>query len=199
MTNLAPDAFLSGDKVYLRAFESIDLAMVTRIENHPDPRETLFYALPTNAETQKEKIAALINNPNTILFTICKKSDNQPIGQTYLIRIDWVGKMATFYLGIADKENWSKGFGSDTVKLILNYAFSELNLNRIQLHVAEKNTAAIKIYKKHGFIIEGKLREAMYQHGRYWDFNLMGILKSDWKKNHMTDTGSGKRKIRPQK
>ena len=199
MKKQTPDTFLSGDKVYLRAFKSIDLEMVTRIENHPDPRETLFYALPTNTETQHEKITALVNNPNAILFTICNKDDSQPIGQTYLIRIDWVGRMATFYLGIADKENWSKGFGSDTVKLILDYAFNELNFNRIQLHVAEKNSAAVKIYKKHGFIIEGKLREAMYQHGRYWDFYLMGVLKSDWEKNHKMDTGSEKKKINPLK
>ncbi|MEN8229810.1 MAG: GNAT family protein [Bacteroidota bacterium] len=180
MKESAPETFLNGEKVYLRAYEANDLAMVTRIENHPDPRETLFYALPTNAETQQEKISTLINNPNAILLTICSKADNQPVGQTALVRIDWIGRMATFYLGIADKENWSKGYGSDTVKLMLDYAFNELNLNRIQLHVAEKNSAAVKVYKKYGFIIEGKLREAMYQHGRYWDFYLMGILKSDY-------------------
>ena len=90
MNNLASDIFINGDKVYLRAFESGDLAMLCRLENHPDPRETLFYALPTNTETQQEKVNALIKDPNTILFTICSKADNQPVGQTMLVRIDWV-------------------------------------------------------------------------------------------------------------
>jgi len=190
MKTTASDTFISGKKVYLRAFESHDLEMITRIENHPDPRETLFYALPTNTEAQQDKIMSVVKDPNAILFTICSKSDNQPVGQTALVRIDWIGKMGTFYLGIADKENWSKGYGSETVMLMLDYAFNELNFNRVQLHVAEKNSAAVKIYKKHGFIVEGTLREAMFQHGKYWDFYLMGILKSDWDKNPENNTCS---------
>lgn len=183
MKEIIPETFLDGNAIYLRAFESGDITMVTRMENHPHPRETLFFALPTNTETQQEKTSLLINDPNAILFTICSKADKQPVGQTALVRIDWIGSMATFYLGIADKENWSKGYGSETVKMILDYAFNELNLNRIQLHVAEKNQAAVQLYKKSGFIVEGKLRQAMYQHGKYWDFYLMGILKTDWESN----------------
>jgi RimJ/RimL family protein N-acetyltransferase len=187
MKNLAPDTFINGEKIYLRAFENKDLEMVNRLENHPDPRETLFYALPTNTENQQEKINNLVKDPNTILLTICDKADDQPVGQTALVRIDWVGKMGTFYLGIADKENWSKGYGSETVKLMLDYSFNELNFNRVQLHVAVKNSAAVKIYKRYGFLVEGKLREAMYQHGKYWDFYLMGILKKDWEKLNKKD------------
>jgi RimJ/RimL family protein N-acetyltransferase len=182
MRSQEQEIFIKGEKVYLRAYKGEDLAMVTRLENHPDPRETLFYALPTSEETQQEKLNAMVKDPNTILLTICSNADHQPVGQTALVRIDWVGKMGTFYLGIADKENWSKGYGSETVKLILEYSFNELNFNRVQLHVAEKNSAAVKIYKRNGFKIEGTLREAMFQHGKYWDFYLMGILKSDWEK-----------------
>ncbi len=172
--------FIKGEKVFLRACEPGDMEMITGIENHPDTRETLFYALPTNAETQQEKISGLIKDHNTIILTICSIDNKQPVGQTALVRIDWIGRMATFYLALADKKNQAKGYGTETVKLMLEYSFNELNLNRVQLHVAIKNTAAVKVYEKSGFIIEGTLREAMYQHGKYWDFYLMGILKSDW-------------------
>ncbi|OQX94766.1 hypothetical protein B6I21_08925 [candidate division KSB1 bacterium 4572_119] len=62
----------------------------------------------------------------------------------------------------------------------INYAFQTLNLNRIQLHVNAKNTAAIRIYKKIGFQQEGILRQAMYKNEEYFDFLVMGILRSDW-------------------
>jgi RimJ/RimL family protein N-acetyltransferase len=94
--------------------------------------------------------------------------------------------MAIFYIGIADKENWSKGYGTETLGLILDYAFNTLNLNRIQLVVAVENIAAVKVYQKAGFIIEGTLREAMFHQGKYCDFYIMGILLSDWRKTRHT-------------
>jgi RimJ/RimL family protein N-acetyltransferase len=87
--------------------------------------------------------------------------------------------MAIFYIGIADKTNWSKGYGSEATELMVHYAFSTLNLNRIQLHVAKENKPAVKVYQKAGFKIEGTLREAMYHKGQYCDFYVMGILRSD--------------------
>jgi RimJ/RimL family protein N-acetyltransferase len=171
--------FLKGEKVYLRAFEKGDEEMIARIENHPAPRKTLFYAFPTNAQQQLEKVEKLINDRSSVIFTICTSENNKPIGQTALLRIDWVGRMAIFYIGIADQENWSKGYGSETTSMIIDYAFDTLNLNRIQLHVAKENIAAVKTYQKSGFPIEGELREAMFHEGRYCDFYVMGLLRKE--------------------
>jgi RimJ/RimL family protein N-acetyltransferase len=174
------NVFLQGEKIILRAFEEGDERVVAQIENHPDSRETLFYALPTTIEQQKEKILNNIKSPNNVLFTICRKEDNTPIGQTALFRIDWVGRMAIFYIGIAGRENWSKGYGSEATAIMVEFAFQTLNLNRIQLHVAVENQGAVKIYQRSGFQIEGTLREAMFHNGHYSDFYVMGILKNDW-------------------
>lgn len=159
--------------------------MVARIENHPDTRQTLFYAFPTTFQQQKDKILSNINDPNTIVFAICRKADGKPIGQTALFRIDWVGRMATFYIGIADKENWSKGYGSEATMKMVEYAFETLNLNRVHLHVAVENEGAVKVYQRVGFQIEGTLREAMYHDGHYSDFYVMGLLRRDWKNKNI--------------
>ncbi len=177
------DIFIDGNKIYLRSYKPADMKMITQLENHPDPRSTLFYALPTTHQQQKDRIEKLLNDPNAILLTICAKENDQPIGQTSLLRIDWIGRMAIFYIGIAAKENWSRGYGSESTKLIIDYAFKTLNLNRIQLHVAVENEAALKVYRKVGFTIEGTLREAMYHHGRYSDFYVMGLLQREYEKS----------------
>lgn len=174
------ESFLNGNKIFLRAFKDGDEIMYQRIENHPDPRSTLFYSRPTTLNQQRDKINNLINDPNSIIFTICRNEDGEAVGQTALFRIDWVGRMAVFYIGIADKTNWSKGFGSEATAIMIDYAFNTLNLNRIQLHVAVENQAAVKVYQKTGFIIEGTLREAMYHNGHYSDFYVMGIIKKDY-------------------
>ncbi len=174
------EAFLIGENIYLRPFKPGDEEMISRIENHPDPRLTLFYAVPTTLEQQLEKINNFINDPNSVIFTICKNEDEEPVGQTALFRIDWIGRTSIFYIGIADKDNWSKGYGSEATELVVNYTFNTLNLNRIQLHVAIENEVAVKVYQRTGFKIEGTLREAMYHEGRYCDFYVMGIIRSDF-------------------
>jgi RimJ/RimL family protein N-acetyltransferase len=172
--------FLIGSKIYLRAPEPGDEKVFALSENHPDPRETLYYALPTSIETHLKNINQKSKDFSIILFTICSLEPDEPIGNTAFVRIDWIGRMATFYIAIAEKENWSKKFGKEAVQLMVDYAFETLNLNRIQLHVSVENERAIKVYKNSGFVIEGTLRQAMYFKNTYHDFYLMAILKEDW-------------------
>ena len=174
--------FLIGQKIYLRAADDNDAEIIALSENHPEPRTSLFYAIPTNKEEQLNRIKQRQKDHSTIYLTICKKDNNMPIGSTAFFRIDWVGRMAIFYIAIAEKENWNKGFGKESTKLMVDYAFATLNLNRIQLHVSTENDRAIDVYEKVGFKREGILREAMFFENHYVDFYVMGMLKSDWQK-----------------
>ena len=176
--------FLIGQKIYLRAPEDGDEQIIVLSENHPSPRETLFYAIPRSTASMKDRIRTMEDDPNSIVFSICNIKSNKVIGITALLRIDWVGRAAIFYIAISQKENWSHGYGSETTRLMIDYAFETFNLNRIQLHVFTKNTSAINVYKKCGFVIEGTLRQAMYRAGKYHDFYVMGLIRKDWKKNN---------------
>ncbi|MFC2088664.1 GNAT family N-acetyltransferase [Calditrichota bacterium] len=173
--------FLIGKQIYLRAIEDGDEEIIAITENHPDCRDTLFYALPTNLDSIRDKWHKFRDDSNAIVFIICSKNPDKPFGIAALHRIDWVGRMAIFYIAIAETKNRSKGFGSEATDLLVNYAFNSLNFNRIQLHVAVKNEQAINVYKKTGFKIESTLRQAMYQDGQYHDFYVMGLLKNEWK------------------
>ncbi len=174
--------FLIGKKIYLRAPEAQDAPIYALSENHPEARAFLYYALPTNIAQHKIRIEERLNDHNAIWFTMATKSPDKPIGTIALVRIDWIGRMATFYIAIAESANWSQGYGSEATRLLIDYAFDTLNFNRIQLHVSTENQRAIKAYQKTGFKIEGTLRQAMYFSNRYHDFYLMAILKEDWLK-----------------
>ena len=173
--------FIIGKLIYLRAPEAGDEAIIAVSENLPEPRKNLFYNLPTSVADQKDKLIREHADPNTIILTICSREADMAIGKTGFYRIDWVGRMALFYLAISEPANWQKGFGSEVTGLMIQYAFETLNFNRLQLHVHVDNKAAVKVYKNHGFVIEGTLREAMYHYGRYCDFFVMGILKKEYK------------------
>ncbi len=172
--------FLLGSKIYLRAPVPGDEVVFAQAENHPASRHYLYFAFPTSPEEQWEKIKKWMDDPHTVVFTIATINPDQPIGLTAFARIDWTGRMATFYIAIAQEKNWSKGYGTEATQLMTDYAFNTLNLHRIQLHVSVDNPRAVKTYQKVGFQIEGKLREAMYFDGRYHDFFLMSLLKHEW-------------------
>ena len=68
------------------------------------------------------------------------------------------------------------------MRIILRYAFSELNLQRVTLDVFEYNQRGIRSYEKAEFIIEGRARGLILREGRRWDVIYMGILRDDWLK-----------------
>jgi RimJ/RimL family protein N-acetyltransferase len=172
--------FLIGEKIYLRPIELGDARFLCQGENDPVVREALFFALPVHLQREEEKIQQYMNSRESIVLTIVEKNSDTPVGQTAFFRIDYISRAAVFYLAILNPADWSKGFGSDATRIMVDYAFDSLNLNRIQLHVCAENAPAIKIYQKVGFVKEGVLRQAMYRNGSYCDFWVMGILKEDW-------------------
>lgn len=83
-------------------------------------------------------------------------------------------------IALGEREYWGKGYGTDAMRLMMRYAFDELNLRRVSLLVFEYNTRAIRSYEKVGFVLEGRVRGAMLRDGRRWDWLYMGILREEW-------------------
>lgn len=182
-----PVKFIEGEKVYLRPVEEQDLELLYFGKNNPKVRETLFLFFPMSIEQVKQEIATYINSRENLYFTIVEQQTDIAVGLTAFVRIDYVSRMATFFLAIYDPDYWSKGYGTEATKLMIEYGFDILNLNRIQLHVAVENEFAVRAYKKCGFLIEGTLREAMYHHDKYCDFYLMSILRSEFYKKQINN------------
>ncbi len=86
----------------------------------------------------------------------------------------WVG------IGIGDREFWGKGYGTDMMKLCLQYAFTELNLRRMSLGLMEYNPRALRSYEKAGFRLEGRTRSDICRDGKRYDSLWMGVLRDDW-------------------
>jgi len=172
--------FIEGKKVYLRPVQDEDFNMVYFGKNNSQVRETLFLFAPQTLEQVQAEMKQWSNSKEIMLFTICSNDDNKPVGQTAFVRIDYVSRAAVFYLAVYDPTSWSKGFGGEATRLMVDYAFNILNLNRLHLHVCAENPHAVEAYKKAGYSIEGTLRQAMYHHDRYVDFYVMGMLRQEY-------------------
>ncbi|MBN1476007.1 GNAT family N-acetyltransferase [Candidatus Sumerlaeota bacterium] len=169
--------FLVGERVTLRPLEPADVPMLSRAANDPETRYPLFRFLPCSDEAIRRQIEEWDRDPHTVMLAICERPTGRAIGNTGLVRIDWVSGAAIFFIAIADPEDWSKGFGGEATRLISDYAFDTLNLQRIQLHVWAKNERGVKAYQRAGFEIEGTLRRAMYHAGEHEDFLVMAKLR----------------------
>ncbi len=175
--------FLRGERIHLRPLDvEADLELFYRGENDPAVRDALFLAFPVTRSALRTRLSQQLESREAILFTICSNDPVQAVGVTAFFRLDYVSRAAIFYLALLEPQAWSKGFGGEATRLMVDYAFATLNLHRIQLHVCAENAPAIRIYEKAGFVKEGVLRQAMYRRGRYVDFWVMGILREDWEK-----------------
>jgi len=105
------------------------------------------------------------------------------IGNTSFFPINQKARSVEIGIMIGEKEYWNQGYGTETMRVMCRYGFTELNLNRIWLRVYDTNPRARKAYEKAGFVHEGTLRQAEYKHGQYIDVHVMSVLKSDWIKS----------------
>ncbi len=78
------------------------------------------------------------------------------------------------------REHLGRGYGTDAMRVIVDYAFREMGLHRVQLEVAPYNPAAIRAYEKAGFVEEGRRRGAVFHDGRWYDEVMMSILDHEW-------------------
>ena len=115
-------------------------------------------------------------------FSIRTLADTRLVGGINLEVVNWNGRDAFVAIFIGPRENWSKGYGTDAMKIALRYAFTELNLWRVSLGVFEYNPRAVRSYEKAGFQHEGRIRGALNREGRRWDMLFMGILREEWMK-----------------
>lgn len=121
-------------------------------------------------------------NPKSLMFSAKSNDSDEIVGHIQLLGIDMVNMSARIgRVLVGEKENRNKGIGLKMINAVLNIAFNELNLHRVDLGVFDFNTSAIACYKKAGFIIEGNLRESRKIGGRYWSLLNMGMLEDEYR------------------
>ncbi len=113
-------------------------------------------------------------------FRLRRIEDDILVGFVALFAIEWGNRTAKMAIGIGEPRFRGMGYGTEAIHLLLHYAFLELNLHRVGLDVIEYNETAIKLYRKMGFEVEGRRRQAVYRQGQRYDVIDMGILESEW-------------------
>jgi RimJ/RimL family protein N-acetyltransferase len=174
---------ISGESVRLRGVEESDIDKFVTWLNDPEVIQNLLIFWPLTMKQEEKWFEELSKRePYEQPLAIEIKTDTgwELVGNSSLQKFDWITRCAEAGIFIGNKAHWGKGFGSEAMKLLLQFGFNRLNLNRIYLHVFETNPRAIRSYEKVGFKHEGRLRQDFYKNGQYIDVLIMGILRSEW-------------------
>lgn len=173
---------LRGEKIMLRLFQAEDAdPLWAGINNSEMNRLTGTHATFTR-EAIDAYIARQIANDDDerASFIIALPDDSRALGEVVINEIDRDNNSANIRIALFDEADLGKGYGTDAMRLMVNYGFRQLGLHRIELGVYAFNPRAIRSYEKVGFRVEGRLRDALYWEGDYVDMIIMSILAHEW-------------------
>ncbi len=171
---------LKAKHVSLTALVNDDLPILMSWINE---REQVLYNAPykpVHEDQHKAWFESIQNRSDVVIFGIRTIENSKLIGSCQLHSIDQVHRSAELQIRIGETSQRGQGCGLEAVRLLLEFAFNDLNLHRVYLHVFVTNARAIHLYEKVGFKKEGMLREAAHVNGEYIDVMVMGLLRNEY-------------------
>jgi RimJ/RimL family protein N-acetyltransferase len=170
---------LRGERVYLRPIEPEDAELV-----HGwflDARVLSWMGeTPISLARRRRAYQSSVDADDAFRFVICRLEDDEPVGRTDLFDIDSHHGSAEFGITIGDPALWGRGYGTDAVNALVDFAFGQLRLERMCLGTDPRNARAQAAYARAGFREEGRLRNAYFQDGEYVDEVRMSLLRAEW-------------------
>ena len=141
---------LQGKHIYLRAIEPDDLDFLYELENNPD----LWEVSGTLAPYSRHVLKQYLDNAHKDIFEakqlrlcICSK-DHKLLGLIDLFDFDAKNRRAGVGIVVAESADRDRGFGSEALQLVCEYAFHTLDLRQLYAYVGEQNMPSIHLFTK---------------------------------------------------
>lgn len=166
--------------VCIREMTEQDTQNIIKWRNAPSVVENFIFRTPLTEEAHLNWYNNYVKTGKVAQFIIVDAETNTDVGSVYLRDIDYDNKKCEYGIFIGDESCRGKGIGSAAAKLILDYAFNTLKLNRVFLRVFADNIGAIKSYEKAGFKYEGTFKADVIIDSVPRDLVFMAILRDEW-------------------
>ena len=140
-----------------------------------------FRPRPMTLEQETGWFEQAATDRDEITFTIFELSTGQPVGNCGLHGFDMRNRRSELGILIGEPDARGKGYGTEAMRLLADFAFTALGLHSLMLWTYEYNLAGQRCYAKVGFQEMGRRRESRWHAGRFWDEIAMDLLASEFK------------------
>ena len=165
---------LCKGEISIRNFEFKDISKKVEWINNPLNNTFLHYDIPLD---EKKTETWFLNKDDIRRFDGVIEYNHIPVGLIGLLAIDKGNKKAEFYISMGEHSYKRKGIATKATLLLLEYAFTTLELNKVYLNVDEDNIAACALYEKCGFVCEGVFIKDMFHRGQWINRKRYAIFK----------------------
>lgn len=177
---------MESTTIYLRSLESRDLPRLVEMEiqnkelfeQFSITRQPDFYTLDGQAKRMQKQEENRLGGKE-YNFGVFHKEDEKLIGSINLVQV-MRGPVQSAIMGYTiDKDYNGKGYATEAVKLLVEYAFEELLLHRIEAGVMPHHGASIRVLEKAGFHQEGVRRKNVQINGIWQDHQMLAIINPE--------------------
>jgi len=169
---------LVGERCFLSPIDPDDYLMYTEWLNDLEVTSGLnLLTRQVAAGAERETVQKMAASGHH--YAIVDHEADHLIGNCGFDREDHVNGTAIVGIFIGDKRYWSRGYGTEALRLLLDYGFNVLNLHSVMLDVFAYNRRAISCYRKVGFREVGRWRESKLVGGRRYDRVFMDITAAE--------------------
>jgi RimJ/RimL family protein N-acetyltransferase len=173
---------LETTRLSLRPIRAEDVDAFYAVYSNPEVMR--YWSTPPlpNREAASKLICEIhegIERHELLKWGIALRVNDELIGSVTLFHADFTHRRAEIGYALG-RDYWRQGYMQETLNAVLNYAFAELNLHRIEADVDPRNAASVRTLERLGFQREGYLRERWHVNGEIQDAFFYGLLKPDW-------------------
>jgi RimJ/RimL family protein N-acetyltransferase len=118
-------------------------------------------------------------NRSEFYFAIRERGTDALVGFIRMPQVSWINRGADLVVSVSEHERRIE-FEREAISLALDYAFRELNLNRVSIVTPEYDGEAVSLYEGMGFVLEARRREAVFSRGKHWAALHFGMLSLEW-------------------
>jgi ribosomal-protein-alanine N-acetyltransferase len=163
--------------VTLRTIEEEDLNFMQKAINDRGVRQAIGRPKPVNGVQEQEFFEEVICGEDSVSLLVTVEETR--VGTVSISDIDVQTNSGEIGYWIAP-DHQTQGYGSGAVALLVDYAFRELGLHRVEARVFEFNEASQRLLESVGFTAEGAKRDGFFAHGEYQDVHWYGVLETEW-------------------
>jgi diamine N-acetyltransferase len=144
---------LKSEHIFLRKLQVSDVDFIYEWENNPANWEVSNTQQPFS----KQEIIEFVQSEQNIIlnkqlrFIICLNQNEEPIGCIDLFEFDEKKRQVGIGILIADNQHKNKGYGTEALKVLINYCRNELEIVHLFCNIFKENTTSIRLFEKCGF------------------------------------------------